>query len=371
MRLFMTNRKLNNREERDVALSHLCGVSPEYIRNKWYVAPSTVTRTILGKRSYEWNDPLVEFYRDVAKKENRDKNAMHLYLAFNGEAEGLPNVDLLGIGEPLGVGGNVCEAVERDVFVPRIERLISQDTSLASILTPRGLDAEDKLLISVFGGVASGGYRAEKIVKSLLYEELRNAYNSKDSRISPVFDNVKSSILDTLRRGFNAVENKETKEFIDSKSAGVQSLKERLKGFLSDFTHREEEIIKLRYGIGDAHTLEEVGRKFKITRDRVRQIEEKALRRLQNPVRSKKLQGFLGNESESVPEVAQKDIKKRFISDLGFPIWIQDVLARCDIRTVEDLCNLPESHILSIKYFGESTLAKIQGALRHHNLSLK
>ena len=64
---------------------------------------------------------------------------------------------------------------------------------------------------------------------------------------------------------------------------------------LQTLTFREREIIKLRYGIGDGYTytLEEVGRIFKVTRERVRQIEAKAVRKLQHPVRARKLEGFL------------------------------------------------------------------------------
>jgi DNA-binding CsgD family transcriptional regulator len=60
---------------------------------------------------------------------------------------------------------------------------------------------------------------------------------------------------------------------------------------LKTLTYREREIIKLRYGIGDGYTytLEEVGRIFKVTRERVRQVEAKAIRKLQHPVRARKL----------------------------------------------------------------------------------
>lgn len=292
----MAHKKLDNRQEKNVVLSHLCNVSPEYIRSRWNVAPSTVTKLILGQRSYGWNDPIVEFYRDVAEKENKDKNAMHLYLTFNGKAEGLTNADLLRPGEPHGVSGEVYKAVEVDVFNPKIVRLISQDTSLVSILTPRELGAEEKLINAIFGRMSDGYTGAERVVKPLLYEELRKAYDSKDSTITHVFDNVKFSILDTLRRGFNAMQDKEFRAFIDSKSLGrVQSLKEKMEEVLSTLQYREREIIKLRCGIGDGHTytLEQVGRKFKITRERVRSIEAKALRQLQHPVRSKRLLGFL------------------------------------------------------------------------------
>jgi len=91
-------------------------------------------------------------------------------------------------------------------------------------------------------------------------------------------------------------------DFIEDESAenptetAVQEmLRSRIEQVLKTLTYREREIIKLRYGIGDGYTytLEEVGRIFKVTRERVRQVEAKALRKLQHPVRSRKLIGFL------------------------------------------------------------------------------
>ncbi|MCC6574337.1 MAG: RNA polymerase sigma factor RpoD [Planctomycetes bacterium] len=77
--------------------------------------------------------------------------------------------------------------------------------------------------------------------------------------------------------------------------ASQEMLKDKIDKVLNTLTYREREIIRLRYGIGDGHTytLEEVGRIFKVTRERVRQIEAKAIRKLQHPVRSRKLEGFL------------------------------------------------------------------------------
>ncbi|MAE78056.1 MAG: RNA polymerase sigma factor RpoD [Planctomycetes bacterium] len=78
-------------------------------------------------------------------------------------------------------------------------------------------------------------------------------------------------------------------------SASREMLKEKVTNVLDTLTFREREIIKLRYGIGDGYTytLEEVGRIFRVTRERVRQIEAKAVRKLQHPVRARKLSGFL------------------------------------------------------------------------------
>jgi RNA polymerase primary sigma factor len=78
-------------------------------------------------------------------------------------------------------------------------------------------------------------------------------------------------------------------------AATNEMLKDKIEGVLKTLTYREREIIKLRYGLGDGYTytLEEVGRIFKVTRERVRQIEAKAVRKLQHPVRSRQLEGFL------------------------------------------------------------------------------
>ena len=83
-------------------------------------------------------------------------------------------------------------------------------------------------------------------------------------------------------------------------SATQEMLRSRIEQVLKTLTYREREIIKLRYGIGDGYTytLEEVGRIFKVTRERVRQVEAKALRKLQHPVRSRKLQGFIDGVEE-------------------------------------------------------------------------
>ncbi|MBN1554353.1 MAG: RNA polymerase sigma factor RpoD [Phycisphaerae bacterium] len=87
-------------------------------------------------------------------------------------------------------------------------------------------------------------------------------------------------------------------------TAGTEMLKDRIEEVLKTLTYREREIIKLRYGIGDGYTytLEEVGRIFKVTRERVRQVEAKAIRKLQHPVRARKLEGFLENKTDQQEE---------------------------------------------------------------------
>jgi RNA polymerase primary sigma factor len=85
-------------------------------------------------------------------------------------------------------------------------------------------------------------------------------------------------------------------------SATQEMLKERIDSVLKTLSYREREIIKLRYGIGDGYTytLEEVGRIFKVTRERVRQVEAKAIKKLQHPVRARRLEGFIDHKSASL-----------------------------------------------------------------------
>ena len=89
------------------------------------------------------------------------------------------------------------------------------------------------------------------------------------------------------------IEDRTTESPINA--ATHEMLKEKLDQVLNTLTYREREIIKLRYGLGDGYTytLEEVGKIFRVTRERVRQIEAKAVRKLQHPIRSRMLEGFL------------------------------------------------------------------------------
>ena len=95
-------------------------------------------------------------------------------------------------------------------------------------------------------------------------------------------------------------------DFIEDRSAVSPSeavinldLKEQTESVLKTLTPREEKVIKMRFGVGDGseHTLEEVGQNFAVTRERIRQIEAKALRKLRHPSRSRKLRAFLEGRS--------------------------------------------------------------------------
>jgi RNA polymerase primary sigma factor len=98
-------------------------------------------------------------------------------------------------------------------------------------------------------------------------------------------------------------------DFIEDKSAENPSdmtsfslLKDKLGDVLTSLTERERKVLELRFGLGDGYsrTLEEVGKQFKVTRERIRQIEAKALRKMRHPTRIRQLEGFLEVEEQLV-----------------------------------------------------------------------
>ena len=94
-----------------------------------------------------------------------------------------------------------------------------------------------------------------------------------------------------------------------AENAMHKMLKDKIDHVLKSLTYREREIIRLRYGLGDgySYTLEETGRIFKVTRERIRQIESKALKKLQHATRAVHLQGFVDSIPEQMPEPVLAD----------------------------------------------------------------
>jgi len=89
------------------------------------------------------------------------------------------------------------------------------------------------------------------------------------------------------------IEDEEAQEPMDA--AAREMLREAVKNALAVLSEREREVLEMRFGLvdGKEHTLEEVGQHFNVTRERIRQIESKALRKLRHPTRSRYLRDFL------------------------------------------------------------------------------
>jgi len=150
--------------------------------------------------------------------------------------------------------------------------------------------------------------RLRKISKQLLQEKGREPTIEETAAAADVSLEETRRVLNisrhpiSLDRPVGESEDSYFGDFIEDQgtespvnAATQDMLKDKIDVVLKTLTYREREIIKLRYGLGDGYTytLEEVGRIFKVTRERVRQIEAKAVRKLQHPVRSTQLKGFL------------------------------------------------------------------------------
>lgn len=146
------------------------------------------------------------------------------------------------------------------------------------------------------------------------HAELAKELNIDEKKIKNIIKISKEPI--SLETPVGDSEDAFIKDFIENENeyspadtVANSDLKERVREILKTLSPREEKVIKMRFGIDVAseHTLEEVGKDFGVTRERVRQIEVKALRKLRHPSRSKKLQTFLEKEYEIRPEDASSD----------------------------------------------------------------
>lgn len=144
------------------------------------------------------------------------------------------------------------------------------------------------------------------------HAELAKELNLDEKKIKNIIKISKEPI--SLETPVGDSEDAFIKDFIESENDSSPSdtvanndLKERVREVLKSLTPREEKVLKMRFGIDVAseHTLEEVGKDFSVTRERIRQIEVKALRKLRHPSRSKKLRAFFDKEFEDIINEAE------------------------------------------------------------------
>ncbi|PKN03376.1 RNA polymerase sigma factor RpoD [Candidatus Dependentiae bacterium HGW-Dependentiae-1] len=139
------------------------------------------------------------------------------------------------------------------------------------------------------------------------HAELAKELNLDEKKIKNIIKISKEPI--SLETPVGDSEDAYIKDFIENENeyspadtVASNDLKERVREVLKSLTPREEKVLKMRFGIDVAseHTLEEVGKDFSVTRERIRQIEVKALRKLRHPSRSKKLLSFFEKELEGI-----------------------------------------------------------------------
>ena len=131
-------------------------------------------------------------------------------------------------------------------------------------------------------------------------EEIAKVMNISESKVREIIKIAQEPV--SLETPIGEEEDSHLGDFIPdddapapAEAASFTLMKEQLLDVLDTLTPREEKVLRLRFGLDDGHqrTLEEVGKEFKVTRERIRQIEAKALRKLRHPSRSKKLRDYL------------------------------------------------------------------------------
>jgi len=154
------------------------------------------------------------------------------------------------------------------------------------------------------------------------YTELAKELNLDEKKIKNIIKISKEPISletpvgdseDAYIKDFIANEN----EFSPADIVANSDLKERVREVLKTLTPREEKVLKMRFGIDVAseHTLEEVGKDFSVTRERIRQIEVKALKKLKHPSRSKKLLAFFEKDVENKSDSSTSDLLEKTTDD--------------------------------------------------------
>mgnify|MGYP001059217043 CR=1 FL=1 len=124
-------------------------------------------------------------------------------------------------------------------------------------------------------------------ISSEKVEEVKNLFQHEPVSLdTPVGEDTDSHLGDFVE---------DQNSLAPTDAASRQLLKEQIDRVLDELTDREKRVLQLRFGLKDgrARTLEEVGKEFNVTRERIRQIEGKALRKLRHPTRSRKLRGYL------------------------------------------------------------------------------
>jgi len=360
--------KLDQDKERELAVAAFCGVANGFLRNRYDLSKSTISANILGKRSKEWNDDLVEFYRSNFPKE-KDRNFAHLFLSFNtgSDYEALPSglgSDYEVLPSELIVRGrdlNAEKVVENAIYVPGIEGVLDR-TALREYVgstTPY-----NNLVMSVFGTRFNNF--AEGIARGVFVDSLKKHYSPEDPlALGGVFDETGTTIIDKVKEGG---------------LAWSLYKKELVHKSLENLTERERDVLGMIFGLDGYEgpkILRETGEVFDVSAERIRQIEAKALRKLKHPSRSRNLRAVSGLATDEdvrkyMDKIRYQEERAKSDSPLNIPISNVELsvrMANCfeddDIRYIGELVQKTEAAMLRLPNFGRKSLHEIREILAH------
>ncbi len=175
-------------------------------------------------------------------------------------------------------------AEEMDMSVDRVREILKISQEPVSLETPIGEEEDSHL--GDFIQDDNVPVPADAAAFTLLKEQLVEVLSTLTDREHPIGEEEDSHLGDFIQ---------DDNVPVPADAAAFTLLKEQLVEVLSTLTDREQKVLRLRFGLDDgrARTLEEVGKEFNVTRERIRQIEAKALRKLRHPSRSRKLKDYL------------------------------------------------------------------------------
>lgn len=362
MHLKMAKRKLNEKQERDVALLRICGVNLHNIEEEYGIAKSTVEHNIIKDRSYRWDDPLLRYYRTTLKRD-RLRNSAHLYLAFHGI--NVPQEKLIDKERDK----DIYHGVERHVYLPKISNII-RSISLDNFLEPT--NEFERLISVIFGDSMS----SKSIVEHFLVERLNGEYQKTSGfSLNNVFNDTEKSLIKRIKYGGLAITPNKAELIYD---------------IMKKLSSRESYVIQESFGLRDkrSKTLEEIGHELKITAERVRQIKEEALSKLYNLREGYKIfyfftdlatdseisdyfRNIIHDEEKSHVIHKTKNILDRSIDTLGLNKRALRCLKNSGIRIIRDLTEKTDEELLSIRTLGRKTFNDIINIFEDNGLSLK
>src|SRR5207248_836189 len=213
---------------------------------------------------------------------------------------GFSDEEVAEIGRIIAAAPRKVKRVEEEAMLPMDELKKSFDAIIAG--QARTIRIPVHMIETINKLIRTSRYLVQEIGREPTPEEIAEKMELPLDKVRKVLKIAKEPI--SLETPIGEEEDSHLGDFIEDKAITSPSdavinmnLAEQTRKVLATLTPREEKVLRMRFGIGEKsdHTLEEVGQDFEVTRERIRQIEAKALRKLRHPTRSKRLRSFVEN----------------------------------------------------------------------------